>query len=88
MMFTQNDDGSVRLEVVDFGVSEFDGGDWECWYDLDKDNAQLLFNELSKLHKGSFQEMVIAQFGDTFAIPEFVKFCKEHNIEYSHGTWW
>lgn len=87
LMFTQNNDGSIRVEVVDYGVEEFDGRDWECWYDLTKENADALYNELKKLHSGTFEQMLIAEFGKTFDMLEFVKFCREHNIKYSHGTW-
>lgn len=87
LMFTQNDDGSIRVEVVDYGVEEFGGRDWESWYDLNKDNADLLFSELKRLHSGDFEQMLIAQFGETFKTSEFEKFCKEHGIEYNHCTW-
>ncbi len=36
LLFTQNKDGSIRLEVIDYGVEEFGGRDWESWYDLSK----------------------------------------------------
>ena len=93
LLFTQNDNGSIRVEVVDYGVSEFGGGDWESWYELDKQNADALYSELSKLQSGSFKDMLNAQFGvDTefgrdFDIPKFTAFCNERGIEYSHFTW-
>ena len=87
LMFTQNENGSIRVEVVDYGVEEFGGSDWESWYDLTKENADLLFNELRKLHSGAFKEMLIAQFGKNFDMSAFEKFCSEHNIAYSHMTW-
>lgn len=87
LLFTQNENGSVRLEVVDYGVEEFDGCDWESWYDLNKENADKLFTELSKLHNGTFEEIVMMEFGEDFEIPKFLEFCREHNIKYSHMTW-
>lgn len=87
LLFTQNQDGSIRVEVIDFEVEEFGGHDWESWYDLTKGNADILFNELKKLHSGEFKEMLIAEFGETFKKFEFEKFCKEHGISYVHDTW-
>ena len=87
LLFTKKNDGSIRLEVVDYGVEEFGGHDWESWYELTKENADLLFNELSKLHKGKFEKMLVAEFGKTFNTLEFEKFCNEHNIVYEHLTW-
>lgn len=87
LLFTQNKDGSIRVEVIDYEVEEFGGHDWESWYDLTKENADILYNELKKLHGGNFKEMLIAEFGKTFKTQEFENFCKEHNIVYSHMTW-
>ena len=87
LLFTQNKDGSIRVEVIDYEVEEFGGHDWESWYDLTKENADILYNELRKLHSGDLKEMLIAEFGETFKTIEFEKFCNEHNIIYSHMTW-
>lgn len=87
LLFTKNKDKSIRVEVIDYGVEEFGGQDWESCYDLTKENAAILFNELKKLHNGSFEQMLIAEFGEGFRTFEFEKFCKEHGIHYSHYTW-
>ena len=87
LMCTRYKNGSVRLEVVDYAVDMFGGRDWESWYELDKENAKLLFKELRKSHKGSFEEMLTAEFDKTFDTLQFDKFCKEHNIVYRHMTW-
>lgn len=49
LLFTQNKDGSIRVEVIDFEVEEFGGHDWESWYDLTKENADILYNESKKV---------------------------------------
>ncbi len=87
LMFTQNEDGSIRVEVVDYDVEFFGGSDWESWYDLTKENADILYNELKKLHTGDFEAMLIAEFGDIFRTDDFESFCEEHGIKYNHGTW-
>lgn len=87
LMFTQNDNGSIIVEVCDYGVSEFGGGDWEGRFDINKENAEKLYAELCKLHKGSFEEMLIAEFDKSFHITEFIRFCKEHDIKYYYSSW-
>lgn len=88
LMFTRNSDGSIRVEVVDYGEEYFGGHDWESWYDLDKTNAEKLYVELSKTHSGTFKEMLVSEFGERFNTPEFEKFCKERNVVFSHMTWY
>lgn len=88
LMLTENRDGSVRIEVVDYGVEEFGGEDWESWFDLDKTNAELLFSALSEQYDGTHKEMLLAAFGETLDIPTFTRFCKERNIRYEHMTWY
>lgn len=87
LLFTKNRDGSIRVEAVDYGVAEFGGGEWESWYDLTKENAALLYAALKKLHRGTFRQKLIKQFGESFNMPQFEAFCKEHGITYEHMTW-
>ncbi|MCH5163162.1 MAG: hypothetical protein J1G38_06710 [Clostridiales bacterium] len=86
-MLTENSDGSITIVVVDYGVGFFGGGDWESTYRFDKKNAEQLFSALEEKYGGTHKEMLVAAFGETFKIPEFEMFCKEHGIEYSHTTW-
>ncbi len=87
LLFTQNNDGSIRVEVVDYGVEEFGGHDWESCYELNKENAEKLYTELSKIHSGTLEVMLILEFGKGFNTFEFERFCNEHDVEYSHSTW-
>lgn len=87
LLFMQNEDGSIRVEVVDFGVEEFGGHDWETWYELDKINAEILYNALRKKHSGTFKELLAKEFGEDFKTLDFEQFCKEHNIVYEHMSW-
>lgn len=52
IIYSKND-GSIRVEVVDFEVEEFGGHDWESWYDLTKENAEKLYNELKSYMAGT-----------------------------------
>jgi hypothetical protein len=88
LMFTENADGSVRAEVVDYGVEEFGGHDWESWYDLDSVNAKKLFDELKKEHSGTFKQMMVAEFGEVFEAFRFERFCREKGIKFERGSWY
>lgn len=85
LLFTQNRDGSIKLQAI-----QYDWGDKDCdydqWYDLDKENADKLCNELSKIHSVTFKEMLIAEFGEEFDIWRFERFCREHNIKFKETS--
>lgn len=87
VLFTENKDGSIRVEVVDYNVEEFGGHDWESWYELTRENAKKLFEELEKIHRGNYREMFVAEFGEAFDTVKFEKFCLERNISFQHMTW-
>jgi hypothetical protein len=89
LMFTQDKHGSISIHVVDYGVEEFGGRDWECWYILDKENVDFLTAELKKQYSGTLKEMLQAAFckRDDFLIYEFEWFCREHNIVYNRQSW-
>ena len=86
LLFTQNADDSVKIEVIyyDWDVKDCD---YDQWYDIDKENADKLCNELNKTHNGSFKEMLIAEFGKAFDIWKFERFCREHSITYKEMNW-
>ncbi len=80
-------DGKITIEYVDFGVSEFGGGNFEKTYYLDKENSKKFATELKKEYKGSLKEMIEAAFGKNFNDSNFWDFCKKHGIQYSSSTW-
>ena len=77
----------IEIGYVDYGVSEFGGSDFECFYYLTGENAVKFKKELSKLYKGSLEQKVKSAFGENFSDSLFCAFCKKHNIEYSKSTW-
>lgn len=87
LLLTEYDIGSIRVEVVDYGISEYGGADLEMWYNIDSENAKKLKEQLSKLHCGPLEEMLIAEFGKEFNMREFNKFCAENGIKFSFDTW-
>ncbi len=87
LLFTQNENGSIIVEVIDYDISEFGGRDLEIRYDLDKENAKVLYEELKKIHKGTFEEMLIIEFSETFNTRKFEAFCNERNIKFHYSTW-
>lgn len=86
VMVTESD-GRITIEYVDYGVSEFGGGDFEKSYYLDKKNSKKFVNELKKEYNGSLKEMIVAAFGKNFNDSLFWDFCKKHGIEYSSSSW-
>lgn len=70
-------DGKITIEYVDFGVSEFGGGDFEKTYYLDKENSKKFVDALKKEYKGTLKEMIEAAFGKNFNDPIFWEFCKK-----------
>ena len=85
-LVTENESG-IRIEYVDFGVSQFGGGDFERTYYLNKENAKKFVAALQKQYQGTLDQMIEAAFGRGFKDPEFWEFCKANGIEYSSSTW-
>ena len=86
LMLEQKDDGSIHIEVDDYGVEEFGGRDFECHFNLNKDNADALRKAVSK-HGGDFKQNLISEFGNNLDIPKFESFCKSNNIKYDKYTY-
>lgn len=87
LLFTQLDSGGVILEIVDYNVGFFGGGDYERRYYLNKENAEKLKVCLEVKHSGTLEEMLIKEFGKEFHLLEFQTFCKENDIKYTVDTW-
>ena len=85
-LVTENESG-IRIEYVDFAVSQFGGGDFERTYYLNKENAKKLVAALQKEYQGTLDQMIEAAFGRGFQDPKFWDFCKTNGIEYSSSTW-
>ncbi len=79
--------GMITIGYVDYGVSEFGGGDFEKTYYLDKENSKRFVSALKKKHRGSLEKMIEAAFGKGFRDPDFWDFCKENGITYTSSTW-
>ena len=80
-------DGKIEIGYVDYGVSQFGGGDFEKTYYLDRENSAKFIDALKKEYEGTPREMIEAAFGKNFRDPEFWNFCKKRGIEYSSSTW-
>lgn len=87
LLFTQNEDGSVEIGVVDYGVEFFGGNDYECFFSLDKENAQNLLNALLNSPGGGLEEKLILKFGKHFDITSFEKLLNAEKIKYNKNTW-
>ena len=79
--------GRISIGYVDFGVSQFGGGDFEKTYYLDIDNSKKLVCALKKQYKGKLKKMIEEAFGENFSDTKFIEFCKSNEIEYTSSTW-
>ena len=87
IMVTENDDGTIELFYVDFGVEEFGGHDFECTYNLDFENSEKLRNALKKQYTGTLKEMIVSAFTEVFSARKFREFCRENEIQYDVSFW-
>ena len=86
-MLTERENGSITIEYVDYGVSEFGGCDYEKTYILNCENAEKFRSALQSTYNGSLEEMIEAAFGRKFSDRKFWDFCKENSITYSESSW-
>lgn len=85
--WTEENDNKISIGYVDYGVSQFDGGDFEKTYYLDEENSKKFVSTLRKEYQGSLEEMIESAFGREFSDRKFWDFCKNYGIEYSSSTW-
>ena len=86
MIFESLEGGGLRVGYEDYGVGFFDGGDFECYYTLDKENTKRLAAALKADVEGL--EKTLGEFvGEDFSSPKFEAFCKDNNIRYSQTTY-
>ncbi len=79
-------DGTLRVGYEDYGVEFFGGGDFECYYDFDKESVDALCAALSTGRKKL--EKALGDFvGDDFDSSKFEKLCKDNDITYSRMTY-
>lgn len=88
LLLTENKDGSLRLEYVDYGVGFFGGGDYEVWYEVDKQDADKLrayFTE--KYGAGDLKTQMKKEFGENLSEPLFHKLCNELGVYAKRNAW-
>lgn len=85
--WVEEKDNKISIGYEDYGVSQFDGGDFEKIYYFDEVNSQKFIHALERKHKGSLEKMIRAAFGKNFKEQAFWNFCKKNNIEYTYSTW-
>ncbi len=86
-VWVNESDNKIQIGYVDYGVSEFGGGDFECTYTLTDEHAIKFRSELAKAFIGPLKEAVRIVFGKNFDDNLFVKFCEKNGIKYSKSTW-
>lgn len=90
LMLTEYEDGSLRLEYVDYNVGFFGGADFECWYTLNKENAEKFraaLDEKYPAYKGDPEKQACEAFGENMDERAFGEFCSEYGIAAERGSW-
>ncbi len=86
-LILNEDNNTVSLGYVDYDVSEFGGRDYECFYELDSENAALLRAALQKAFEGDLFDMCVQAFSIKFSNLRFEAFCSENGISYFKKTY-
>ncbi len=86
-MLLQEDDNEISIGFVDFEVSMFGGRDYECFYILKKENADLFREALAKQYTGDLFEQCTQAFTIKFSCTRFEKFCDDLGIKYILNTY-
>ena len=88
LLLTENTDGSLRVEYVDYGVSMFGGGDYEVWYTIEKESADKLREYLHKRYgAGKLEEQLKKEFGKDLSEKKFRKICDKLGVEMERNSW-
>lgn len=88
LLLTENKDGSLRLEYVDYGVNFFGGGDYEVWYEVDKADAdKLRAYFLQKYGEGDLKAQMKEAFGENLSETAFHKLCEELGVYAKRNSW-
>lgn len=87
ILLEEKADGSIQVGYVDYNVGFFGGGDYESFYNLDKDNAERLRTYLRELGFFDLRKGLTAVVGENFNDKKFQDCCKEANVQYQHTSW-
>lgn len=88
LLLTENEDGSLRVEYVDYGVGMFGGGDYEVWYTVEKEDADKLRAYLNEKYQGgTLKEKMKKEFGNDLSETKFNALCKELGVEITRNSW-
>ena len=87
LLLYENADGSMELGYCDYGVGEFNGGDYDVTYRIDKGNADKLREYFSKKKGGSLKEKMVAEFGKNLSEEKLRKALKKLGVDYIRDSW-
>ncbi len=77
----------ISIGYVDFAVPELGDRDYECFYKLDKKNADLFNAALERVYTGDLFDMCAQAFTFKLSNSQFENFCTENKIEYTKSTY-
>ena len=88
LLLTENEDGSLRVEYVDYGVDFLGGCDYEVWYTVEKEDADKLRAHLNEKYKdGTLKEKMKKEFGENLSESKFNALCKELGVKAERNSW-
>ncbi len=80
-------EGTLSIGYVDYDVSWFGGRDYECFYRLDRENAERFQTALKKDYAGDLFEMCVEAFSVKFSNSRFEQFCAGNGITYTKSSY-
>ena len=80
----ENEKGGITIGVTDYGVEAFGGDGWEWSASFDKENADILVNNLREEYgdEMSLKEILTDLFGEIFSTTSFVNYCDSLKLKY------
>jgi len=87
IIFTENKDGSIRIECKYYDVKSFGGGSYNAIYDIDPENRDKLERLIGKPSEKNLKELITAEFGERLDINSFEWYLEENCIEYKFFEW-
>ena len=84
---SEKPDGGTSIGIEDYDVEFFDGMDHEMIYTLDPANLKLFTEKLSETHTGTFEEMLMEEFGVHLDRHSISLWMESRGIKYDFFSW-
>lgn len=87
ILLTENQDGGLKIQYIDYEVAFFGGSDYEATYNLTAENAEKLKMHLDTQENENLKDSLSRKFGPDFNDYSFRLFCEIYHIEYEYSSW-